>query len=113
VTTEDQPAEGFASRMAFALHKDPADAVRRTQVTLQVIVVTLAWLVTVPLLIVYGLTGSRRGHDVFSLAAFLTVLGPFLAAVIGTRNQRFGIGGTYIVLTFLMILPAIAIAHAG
>jgi hypothetical protein len=99
--------------MAFARHKDPADAVRRTQITLQVVVVTLAWLVTVPLLVVYGLTGPRRGHDVFSLAAFLTVLGPFLAAVIGTRNQRFGIGGTYIVLTFLMIVPAIAIAHAG
>jgi hypothetical protein len=74
--------------------------------------VTLAWLVVVPLLMIYGLTGEKRDGDVFTLAAFLTVLGPFIAAVIGTRNQRFGIGGTYVVLTLLMIFPAVAIARA-
>ena len=75
--------------------------------------VTLAWLVVVPLLVLYGVTGEKRGDDVFMLAAFLTVVGPFIAAVIGTRNQRFGIGGTYVVLTLLMIFPAVAIARAA
>jgi hypothetical protein len=75
--------------------------------------VTLAWLVVVPLLLIYGWTGPERGGGAFSLAAFLTVLGPFIAAVIGTRNQRFGIGGTYIVLTLLMIVPAVLIARAA
>jgi hypothetical protein len=99
--------------MAFALHKDPADAVRRTRVILKIVMVTLAWLVVVPLLLIYGLTGETRDGDVFTLAAFLTVLGPFIAAVIGTRNQRFGIGGTYVVLTLLMIFPAVAIARVA
>ncbi|NMO53207.1 hypothetical protein HH310_18660 [Actinoplanes sp. TBRC 11911] len=99
--------------MAFALHKDPADAVRRTRVTLKVVMVTLAWLVIVPLLMIYGWTGETRDDDVFTLAAFLIVLGPFTAAVIATRNQRFGIGATYVVLTLLMIFPAVAIARAA
>ena len=114
MTTEERAAkDGFAARMAFALRKDPADSVRRTQVTLKIIMVTLAWLVTVPLLILYGVTGRERGNGVFVLAALLTVLGPFIAAVIATRNQRFGIAGTYIVLTLLMIFPAVAIARAA
>lgn len=75
--------------------------------------VTLAWLVVVPLVVVYGLIGGKRDGGSFTLAAFLTLLGPFVAAVIGTRNQRFGIGGTYIVLTLLMIFPAIVIARAA
>jgi hypothetical protein len=99
--------------MAFARHKDPADAVRRTRVTLKVVMVTLAWLVVVPLLLIDGLTSATPSHDVFLLAALLTVLGPFIAAVIGTRNQRFGIGGTYVVLTLLMIFPAVAMARAA
>ena len=113
MTTEDQPADGFAARMAFALHKDPADAVRRTQVTLRIVLVTLAWLVVVPIVVGYGLTARPRGGGAFSLAAFLTLLGPFTAAVVATRNQRFGLGGAYIVLTLLMIVPAVAIARAG
>ena len=113
MTTEDQPADGFAARMAFALQEDPADAVRHTHVTLKVATVTLAWLVAVPLLVVYGLTGPRRGHDVFSIAAVLTVVMPFTAAVIANRNHRFTLGGVYTVLTLLMLLPAVAIARAG
>jgi len=111
VTSEDQPLESYATRMAFALQKDPTEGVRRTHVHLQVLAVTLAWLVTVPILIVYGLTGRRRGDDVFSLAAYLTLLGPFTAAVIATRARRFGLGGAYVVLTLLMVLPALAIAR--
>jgi hypothetical protein len=113
VTTEERRTSDFALRMAFALEKDPAEAERRTHVTLLVVMVTLSWLVLVPLLVVYGLTGSRRGDEVFGVAAFLTILLPFVAAVIATRARRFPLGGAYIVLTLLMIVPAIAIARAG
>jgi hypothetical protein len=99
--------------MAFALEKDPADAVRRTHVTLKIVAVTLGWLVLVPILVVYGLTGKHRGSDVFSFAAFLNLLLPFAASVIATRNRRFALGGFYIVLTLLMDNPAVAIVRAG
>jgi hypothetical protein len=111
VTTEDQPAEGFAARMAFALQKDPLEAPRRTHLHLKLIAITLAWLVAVPLLLVYGLTGPGPGRtdNVFGLAAFGTLLGPFAAAVLATKNRRFGLGAGYIVLTLLMVPPAAAI----
>ena len=99
--------------MAFARQRDPADDVRRTRVTLQVIAVTLAWLVIVPIIVIYGMTGRRRDGDVFTLAAFLMVLLPFAGAVIATRNRRFGLGGAYVVLTLLMVIPAVWIARAG
>ena len=112
MTTEDQPADGFAARMAFALAKDPHDAERRTQVSLQIALVTLAWLVVVPIMVGFGLFGAQRSGGVLRFAAFLTVLGPFVAAVIGTRSRRFGVGGAYTVLTLLMVLPALFIARA-
>ena len=111
MTTEDQPAEGFAARMAFALQKDPLEAPRRTHLHLRLIAITLAWLVVVPLLLVYGLTGPGRTDNVLDLAAFGTLLGPFAAAVLATKNRRFGIGGGFIVLTLLMVLPAAAITR--
>ena len=113
VTTEKERTSDFALRMAFALEKDPAETERHTRDTLLIVTVTLAWLVLVPLLVVYGLTGTRRGEDVFSVAAGLTLLLPFVAAVIATRARRFSVGGVYIVLTLLMIIPALAIARAG
>jgi hypothetical protein len=99
--------------MAFARQKDPADRVRRTRVTLQVVAVTLTWLVTVPILLIYGLTGQSRDDDVFLLAAFLTVLLPFVGAVVATRGRRFGLGGAYVVLTLLMVIPAAWMIRAG
>ncbi len=99
--------------MAFARTEDPADAQRRTHVSLQILVVTLTWLVVVPILVGFGLTGEQRNGGVLRFAAFLTVLGPFVAAVMGTRNHRFGIGGVYTVLTLLMVLPAMFIARLG
>jgi hypothetical protein len=111
VTTEHQPAEGFAARMAFARQKDPLEPARRTHLHLKLIAVTLAWLVAVPLLLVYGLIGPRRAHDVLDLAAFVTLLGPFVAAVMATKNRRFGLGGGYIVLTLLMVLPAVVLTR--
>ncbi|MFD0520895.1 hypothetical protein [Paractinoplanes durhamensis] len=112
MTTEDQPAAtGYAARMAFALQKDPAEPARRTHLHLKLTAVTLAWLVTVPLLLLFGLTGRHRGDHIFDLAAFLTLLGPFVAATMATRNRRFGLGGAYVVLTLLMVLPAAAITR--
>ena len=111
MTTGDQPAEGFAARMDFALQKDPLEAPRRTHLHLKLIAITLTWLVAVPLLIVYGLTGPGRTDDVLDLAALGTLLGPFAAAVLATKNGRFGLGGGYIVLTLLMVLPAAAISR--
>jgi hypothetical protein len=112
VTTEEQPGD-FATRMAFALQKDPGEARRRTHFTLQIVTATLAWLVVVPIMVVYGFTGSQPGHRVFTLAALANLVLPFAAAVIATRNGRSGVAGFYIVLTLLMILPSLLIEHAG
>ncbi|HEY0000737.1 MAG TPA: hypothetical protein VGB74_09810 [Actinoplanes sp.] len=108
--SEDQPAESYAARMAFATRKDHAAAARRTRVRMRILLVTLVWAVSVPLLVAVGLLGAPGA---FTLAAVLTVMGPFVAAVIATRNQRFGAGAAYTVLTLLMVVPALAIAHQG
>jgi hypothetical protein len=113
VAPDEQRTSDFAMRMAFALEKDPTEGPRRTHVTLKVVMVTLAWLVVVPLMVVYGMTGPRRGSDIFTVAALANLVLPFSAAVIATRNRRSGVAGLYIVLTLLMILPSLAISHAG
>ena len=97
--------------MAFALQKDPDEDAHKTHLYLKIIAVTLAWLVVVPIMLIFGLTGRHRGDAIFDLTAFLTLLGPFTAAVIATRNHRFGLGGLYVVLTLLMIFPAAAIVR--
>ena len=102
--------DGFAARMAYAMQKDPTEPIRRAQLNLQVTAVTLAWLVVIPILVVYGLTVSAR---VLTLTAVLTLVFPFSAAVLATRVGRFGIAGAYIVVTLLMVVPALAIARAG
>lgn len=111
VTPEDQPADGFAARMAFALQKDPNEGARRTHLHLKLLAITLTWLVTVPILLIFGLTGGQRGDTIFDWAAFLTILGPFVAAVTATKNRRPGLGGAFVVLTLLMTLPALAIVR--
>lgn len=110
---DEQHPSDFAMRMAFALEKDPTEGPRRTHVTLKIVMVTLAWLVVVPLMVVYGLTGQRHGDEIFTVAALANLVLPFSAAVIATRHQRSGVAGLYIVLTLLMILPLLAIGHAG
>jgi hypothetical protein len=111
VTREDQQSDSFAARMAFALRKDPAEDAYRTHLHLKIVAVTLAWLVLVPLLLIYGVTTHHSGDEIFDVAAFATILGPFIAAVMATKNHRTGIGGAYVVLTLLMALPAVAIAR--
>ena len=110
---EEQRTSDFAMRMAFALEKDPTEGPRRTHVTLKIIMVTLAWLVVVPLMVVFGLTGKEHGDEIFTVAGLANLVLPFSAAVIATRNKRSGVAGLYIVLTLLMIVPSLAIGHAG
>jgi hypothetical protein len=113
VAPEQQRTDDFATRMAFALQKEAGEDQRHTHVTLKVVMVTLTWLVVVPIMVVFGLTGQHRGDDIFTLAALANLVLPFSAAVIATRNRRSGLAGFYIVLTLLMILPSLAIGHAG
>jgi hypothetical protein len=112
VAPEEQRSD-FAMRMAFALEKDPTEGPRRTHVTLKIVMVTLAWLVVVPLMVVFGFTGKQHGDNIFTVAALANLVLPFSAAVIATRNKRSGVAGFYIMLTLLMILPSLAINHAG
>jgi hypothetical protein len=117
--------------------RDRREAAVTVDVALKVILVTLLWLVSVPLLIGWELTapaaparpripgltaaglgaapsmtgnGSGAGYV---LAAVLAVLLPFVASVIATRNRRFVAGGAYVVLTLAMVVPAISIANAA
>ncbi|WP_250007482.1 hypothetical protein [Actinoplanes sp. M2I2] len=115
MTTEDvrlaRAAQGFAERMAYACQKDPAEIARRLRTRRVVTALTAGWAVVVPILILYGVTGRQRETEVIAIAALLTVTLPFLAAVIATHGRRFGLGAAYVVLTLLMVLPAIWVAQ--
>jgi len=104
---------GYAERMAYACQKDPADLARRVRVKRLVTALTVGWAIIVPILIGYAVTGRERETEVISVAALLTVLLPFLGAVIATHGRRFGIGAAYVVLTLLMVLPAVWVAQLG
>ena len=114
VTVEDQRSD-FELRVALAKQEPRGDAARRTEVALWVALVTLIWLVSVSLLVGWGLTGPKQQGGTASsmLAGLLAVVLPFVAAVIATRNRQFILGGVYVVLTLAMVLPAIGIARAG
>ncbi len=117
VTTEDvrlpRTGPSYADRMAYARQKDSAEDERRTRVKLRVTALTLGWAVIVPLLVGYGITGREREANVLSVAALLTVLLPFVSAVLATHGRRFGLGAAYVVLTLLMVLPAAFVARLG
>jgi hypothetical protein len=114
-----QPAQPHRNqvtvRTALEIRQEQRDAARRTEVALRVVLVTLIWLVSVSLLVGWGLTGPKRegGSTSSALAAVLAVLLPFVAAVIATKNKQFIVGGVYVVLTLAMVLPAVGIAGAG
>ena len=95
-------------RVALAKLEDPGETARRREVLLQVVAVTLFWLVALALLIGWGLTGAPgRERD---LAALLAVVVPFVAGVIATKNGHVWLGGAYVALTLAMVLPALGIA---
>ncbi len=111
VTAEEQPPTGFALRVALAKAEDPRDATRRTEIALQVTAITLFWLVSLALLIGWGLTGRAGGER--DVAALVAVVVPFTAAVLATRRGHVWVGGAYVVLTLAMVLPALGIAGLG
>jgi hypothetical protein len=100
-------------RTAAEARREAREAARRTDVVLKVVLVTLSWLVSVSLLVGWGLTGSGRADGTNAAAALLAVLLPFVGAVIATRNRLFVLGGVYVVLTLAMVLPALGIVRAG
>jgi hypothetical protein len=98
-------------RIALAKIEDPRVVARHREVWLRVVAITLFWLVSMSLLIGWGLTGSAgRERDV---AALLAICVPFVAAVLATKNGQFRLGGTYTVLTLAMVFPAMGIAGLG
>ena len=98
---------------AEEIRADRRAAALRTEVALKVTLVTLSWLVSVSLLVGWGVTGPERQPGTLLLAALLAVVLPFVGAVIATRHGRFFLGGVYVVLTLGMVLPALSLVRAG
>jgi hypothetical protein len=95
------------------VREDRRAAALRTEVALRVALVTLVWLVSVSLLLGWGITGPEKESRAVDLAALLAVVLPFVGAVIATRNGRYFLGGVYVVLTLAMVLPALSMMRAG
>ena len=100
-------------RSAQEIRADRRAAALRAQVALRVTLVTLLWLVSVSMLLGWGLTGPERQPDVLFAAALVAVVLPFVGAVIATRHGQFFLGGVYVVLTLAMVLPALSMMRAG
>jgi len=100
-------------RTAAEARRDQREAQHRAEVALKVTAVTLAWLVSVSLLVGWDLTGPGGAEATDAAAAVLTVVLPFVGAVIATRNRQGVLGGVYVVLTLVMVLPALGIIRAG
>jgi hypothetical protein len=84
---------------------------RRTEVALQVAAITLFWVVSLALLIGWGMIGTAGAER--DVAALLAVVAPFAAAVIATRHGYVWVGGAYVLLTLVMVVPAVGIAGLG
>ncbi len=108
MTAQEQQPSGFALRVALAKVEDRREAARRTEIALQIAAITLFWLVSLALLIGWGLTGPAGGERF--VAALVAVVVPFTAAVLATRRGHVWVGGAYVVLTLAMVLPALGIA---
>lgn len=111
MTAQEQPPSGFALRLALAKREDRREIHRRTEIALQIAAITLFWLVSLALLIGWGLTGPAGGERF--VAALVAVVVPFVAAVLATRRGHVWVGGAYVVLTLAMVLPALGIAGLG
>jgi hypothetical protein len=104
-------------RSAAEIEQDARDAARRADVGLKVTAVTLLWLVSVSLLLGFGLT--TRDPDTTNVAAALVaIVLPFVGAVIATRNRMPVLGGVYVVVTLavatlVVMVPALGIVWAA
>ncbi len=101
------------SKSASELRAERRAAAVRTEVALKVTLVTLVWLVSVSLLVGWGVTGPERQPGILLLAALTAIVLPFVGAVIATRHGQFFLGGVYAVLTLAMVLPALSLIRAG
>ncbi|MEV6630962.1 hypothetical protein AB0M54_09435 [Actinoplanes sp. NPDC051470] len=110
MTTVDEQQSGFALRLAQAKVEPRREVARRTEVVLRVTAVTLAWLVTMALLLGWSLASPGPAGAERYAAALVAILLPFVAAVIAVSNHQGRLGGLYIVLTLVMVFPALGIA---
>jgi formate hydrogenlyase subunit 4 len=100
-------------KSASEIRAERRAATLRTEVALKVTLVTLLWLVSVSLLVGWGLTGPERQPGTLLVAALVAVVLPFVGAVIATRHGQLFLGGVYVVLTLAMVLPALSLVRAG
>ncbi|WP_157408598.1 hypothetical protein [Actinoplanes sp. N902-109] len=107
----ERPAAAVVRRTAQEARADRVAAARRRQAALHVAVVTLVWLVGVPFLLGWGLLGAQREDSVIMLAALLTVVLPFTGATIATRSGLYFTAGCYMVLTLVMVIPAVSMVR--
>jgi hypothetical protein len=110
VTTVDEQQSGFAMRVAQSKIEPRRDVARRTEVALRVTAVTLAWLVTMALLLGWSVASPGPAGAERYVAALIAILLPFVAAVMAVSNHQGRLGGAYIVLTLVMVFPALVIA---
>jgi hypothetical protein len=89
------------------------EAARRADVALRVVAVTLGWLVSVSMLIGWGVANRGRDPGTNATAALLTVLLPFVSAVIATRNRMPVLATCFVVVTLVMVFPALGIVRGG
>jgi hypothetical protein len=92
---------------------DRREAARRAEVALRIIAVTLAWLVSVSMLIGWGVANPGRDRGTNAAAALLTVLLPFVSAVTATRNRMPVLATCFVVVTLVMVFPALGIVRGG
>jgi hypothetical protein len=88
-------------------------AARCAEVKLKVTAITLAWLVSVAMLLGWGLANKGRDDVTNATAALVAIVLPFVSAVIATRNRMPLLGGVYVVVTLLMVFPALGIVQGG
>jgi hypothetical protein len=88
------------------------DAARRADVILKIIAITLLWLVSVSLLLGFGLTTRDPGPSNV-LAALVAVVLPFAGAVLATRAHMPVLGGVYAGLTLAMATLAVLVPALG
>ncbi|WP_067503936.1 hypothetical protein [Actinoplanes sp. TFC3] len=108
----EQPVPAVVHRTAAEVRADRIAAERRTQAALHVAVVTLAWLVSVPFLLGWGVLGAQREDGVIMLAALLAVVLPFTAATLATRSGLYFTGGCYVVLTLAMLVASVSVVRS-
>lgn len=110
MTTVDEQQSGLAMRVALSKVEPRRDVARRTEVALRVTAVTLAWLVIMALLLGWSLATPGPAGGERYLAALVAILLPFVAAVIAVSNTQYRLGGVYVVLTLVMVIPALGMA---